>query len=154
MVELLSTYSLAQILIFPIVFAGAIKGFVTFYDWAIDRLRKIFNKENKVEAERKKIYEMIAKDEKHLSELYEYQQFIKEKITDFEKHLNLLIDSDRNDIKSFITAQHHKFVEQGWIDDYSMDCLEKRFQIYEKENGNSFVLSLMRELRKLPKYPS
>ena len=48
---------------------------------------------------------------------------------------------DKEDIKAFITLQHHKFVyEQEWIDDYSMECLEKRFAIYEREHGNSFVL--------------
>ena len=66
--------------------------------------------------------------------------------------LDMLIDSDRDDIKSFITMQHHHFVyEKKWIDDYSMDCLEKRYQHYEDEGGNSYVEHLMIELRSLPK---
>ena len=34
-----------------------------------------------------------------------------------------------------------------------MECIEKRFAIYEKEHGNSFVKGLMYELRALPKRP-
>ena len=71
-----------------------------------------------------------------------------------EDSIEMLIESDKEDIKAFITLQHHKFVyEQEWIDDYSMECLEKRFAIYEREHGNSFVLGLMNELRALPKRP-
>ena len=71
-----------------------------------------------------------------------------------EEFIEMLIESDKEDIKSFITTQHHKFVyEQEWIDPYSMECLEKRFAIYEREHGNSFVLGLMNEIRALPKCP-
>lgn len=66
----------------------------------------------------------------------------------------MLIESDKEDIKAFITGQHHYFIYgKGWIDDYSMECLEKRFAIYEREHGNSFVEGLMNEIRALPKRP-
>jgi hypothetical protein len=36
--------------------------------------------------------------------------------------------SDKDSIKAFITKEHHYFCyEKGWIDDYNLDCLEKRF---------------------------
>lgn len=54
----------------------------------------------------------------------------------------------------YVTERHHFFVyEQGWIDDYSMECLERRFLIYQHEHGNSFVEGLMDEIRALPKQP-
>ena len=34
-----------------------------------------------------------------------------------------------------------------------MECIEKRFAIYEREHGNSFVKGLMNEIRALPKRP-
>ena len=61
---------------------------------------------------------------------------------------------DKDDIKAWITQQHHYFCyELKCIDDFSLDCIEKRFKHYQDENGNSFVENLMNELRTLPKQP-
>ena len=39
MIELLAKYSLSEIAAFLITFALAIKGVISFYDWATERLR-------------------------------------------------------------------------------------------------------------------
>ena len=68
--------------------------------------------------------------------------------------LNLLLDSDRDAIKAHIVEKHHYFCyTKKYIDDYSLDCLEKRYEHYVAENGNSYVEDLMEELRALPKRP-
>ena len=68
------------------------------------------------------------------------------------KKVNMLIDSDKDDIKAYITRRHHYFMYQkGWIDDYSLDCIEKRYSHYQDEGGNSFIGSLMQQIRDLPK---
>jgi hypothetical protein len=41
-------------------------------------------------------------------------------------------------------------VPKGWIDSQILDLLEERYDIYKKENGNSWALKLMNELRALP----
>jgi hypothetical protein len=41
----------------------------------------------------------------------------------------------------------------GWIDDYSMECCERRYQHYKDEGGNSFIKGFMEDLRALPKKP-
>jgi hypothetical protein len=39
-----------------------------------------------------------------------------------------LTKSDRDAIKAYITKEHHHFCyEAGWIDDYNLDCIERRF---------------------------
>ena len=66
--------------------------------------------------------------------------------------VEILTESDKDDIKAYITREYHYFVEKvGWIDDYSMDCLEKRYAHYVKYRGNTFVAELMQQLRKLPR---
>jgi hypothetical protein len=75
-------------------------------------------------------------------------------VANLTEKVDLLIASDKDAIKSYITEQYHYFVEQkGWIDDFSLDCLEKRFSHYLEENGNSFVESLMNQIRNLPRVP-
>ena len=73
-------------------------------------------------------------------------------LKDLSDKIDMLINSDKDSIKAYITQRHHWFCyDKGWIDDFSLDCLEKRYQHYEDEGGNSFIGSFMDELRALPK---
>ena len=66
--------------------------------------------------------------------------------------IDVLIASDRDDIRSFITKEHHYFCyEKGWIDNFSLECLENQYSHYVDEGGNSFIKAFMEELRRLPK---
>ena len=70
------------------------------------------------------------------------------------KKIDMLINSDKDAIKSYITKEHHYFCyEVGWIDDFNMDCLERRYSHYADEGGNSFICGFMEQLRALPKHP-
>lgn len=143
MTQLLNNYSLHEILIFLIVLALGIKGFITFWDWAVDRLRKIFHKENQQDLDREKIHQLNENQEKLIDNM--------SKLTE---KIDMLIESDKADIKAYITEKHHHFVyDKKWIDDYSLDSLEKRFNHYVEEGGNSFIGGLMSEIRQLPKTP-
>lgn len=141
------TYSLTQIIIFIILFALAVKEFINLIDWFLNRGEKYFKSKNKEE-------DKFAKYEEEIKILKENQEKMSESINKLSTNVELLIDSDKDDIKSFITKEYHYFVEQkGWIDKFSFDCIEKRFNHYRDEGGNSFIEDLMSELRRLPKQP-
>lgn len=73
-------------------------------------------------------------------------------INKLNKSIELLTASDKDDIKAYITREHHYFCYKiGYIDDYNLDCIEKRYSHYKDEGGNSFISTLMEELRALPK---
>lgn len=141
------TYSLTQIIIFIILSALAVKEFINLIDWFLNRGEKYFKNKNKEE-------DKFAKYEEEIKALKENQEKMSESINKLSANVELLIDSDKDDIKSFITKEYHYFVEQkGWIDKFSFDCIEKRFNHYKDEGGNSFIEDLMSELRQLPKQP-
>jgi hypothetical protein len=72
-----------------------------------------------------------------------------------EAKINILIDSDKDDIKGWIVDKYHEFYSRkGWIDAFSMDAIEKRFSTYEKEGGNHYVKNLVNQLRSLPMDPN
>lgn len=141
MIKLIETYSLSDIIIFLVTFSLAVKGIVAFWDWTIERLRKVFKKENQKE-----------KDREIIEKLVQQQDEFEKTLNNITDKINLLIQSDKDDIKSYITKEHHFFCyEKKWIDDYSLDCIEKRYNHYQQEGGNSFIKELMNELRNLPK---
>ena len=98
--------------------------------------------------EKDKPQEIRQITEKHEKEL----DSIKTQLESLKDSINLLLESDRDDIKQSLTKDHHYFCYKlGSIDDYSLDCMEKRYAHYEKEKGNSFVKTLMQEVRALPR---
>lgn len=154
--ELLKQFSIEQILLFIVLGAAAIKGVVSWIDWARDRVNKgidkrdkIKNKENEIE---KKIEQLIQSQETMKGEIGACQIQLKDTINEIKDSIDLLMESDKDDIKAWITEKHHYFCYQlKCIDDYNLDCIEKRFNHYQHEGGNSFVEQLMEEIRALPK---
>ena len=154
MLELLSTYSLTQIVTFIVLLAIAVKEGITLVIWFKDLFKKKFNDNMKNTVATKKNNEQICKIKEDIQLLIQNQEKIFEEIKLFKQQLEMIIESDKDDIKSWITEKHHFYCyERKWIDDYSMDCIEKRYRHYKDEGGNSFIEELMNELRSLPKTP-
>ena len=152
MVELLQHYSLSDILTFTIFLALAVKSLISFYDWGYDRIKRIFNREYSKKDEKEELERRLKKGSQVMTTLQANQQTTDAILQDLSAKIDMLIDSDKDDIKSYITRQHHYFCYQvGWIDDFSLDCLERRYQHYADEGGNSFIERFMEELRALPK---
>ena len=154
MIELFTMYSLSEIVTFLVTFALAIKGLVSFLDWAVERIKKVFKKQDKKNREKEILEEKLLLGNEKIRTIEKEQEETREFFKEMSKKVDLLIESDKDSIKSFITKEHHFFCyENKWIDDYSLDCIERRFSHYKDEGGNSFVEELMEELRALPKNP-
>ena len=152
--SVLKDFPISEILLCIIGVLVLIKWIIEYFDWGHKRTKDKYDQE----AERKKniedINEKLNQNSEDIKMLIEMQKQQNEKIEQQNLRIELLIDSDKDDIKAFITEKYHYFVEvRGWIDDYSLDCLERRFQHYKDENGNSFVADLMSEIKRLPKHP-
>lgn len=155
MAEFLQSYSLSEILIFLVMFAVAFKGVVSFFDWGIERLRKIFKKEQQKEDIHNSLKESIDNTNVQMKDLASNQNEMIKELKDIKLNIQLLTEADQADIKAWITEKHHHFCyEKKYIDDYNLDCIEKRYHYYQLEGGNSFVADLMKEIRALPKQPT
>lgn len=145
MVSLLSNYSIPQILLFIVILAIAFKEVADFLDWLRIKIRQ----HDKV---KKKELTEEQKSEQRFHALETIMDKVVDSVNKISDNVNILMESDKDAIKAYITREHHYFCYQkGWIDDYSLDCLERRYQHYVEENGNSFIKQLMEEVRALPK---
>lgn len=143
--QLLSTFSFGEIILFIVLIAVAFKEIFNFLDWVSEKVKKRDNKHQIA----------VSRDQRIDQQLVEVQSELKhitETVDKTNVEVNILKESDKDDIKAFITREHHYFCyTKGWIDDFSMDCIEKRYGHYVQENGNSYVADLMQDLRALPK---
>lgn len=94
MLDLFKTYSIDEIIMFSLLLALAIKGIIDLYDWFKNRFIK-----NPVEEE-------INKEEKQqeiLNKLNAHEEQItvcKDCLTKILKTMNILVESDKDDIKA------------------------------------------------------
>ena len=155
MIELLSTYSITQIVIFLTMIILAAKELLGLTDWIKERVRKYFNKESSQVTTIESLEQKNREQDEKIGQILCSQQKILQDIENLSKSIQNLISSDRDSIKAYITKEHHFFCyEAGWIDDYNLDVLERRYKHYKDEGGNSFIDSMMDEIRSLPKQPS
>ena len=151
MIALLQHYSLSDILIFTVFLALAVKSLISFFDWAYVYIKKVFNIHHSKINQKQALERRLQKGSQVMTELKNNQQTTDEILKDLSAKIDLLINSDKDDIKSYITREHHYFCYKlGYIDDFSLDCIEKRFKHYSDEGGNSFIENFMKDLRALP----
>ena len=154
MIELLETVSLSELFIILVLFALALKELISLGDFFWGKVKSIFNREQKEDNQIKSIEEILAEHEKVSIEIRnqnkEEVNKILEQLESQQKILNLLVESDKDDIKGWIVQQYHFFTAKGSIDDFSRDTIEKRASHYFKEGGNSYIEDILAQIRQLP----
>ena len=145
MTELLQEFSPSQIIMFIILLCLAFKEVIDFIDWFKGKISKrdetIKEKQDEKESLEERVETLEQKYDGHT-----------EVLNNIAGNVDLLILSDRDAIKAYITSEHHRLCyEKHWVDDYTLDCLERRYGHYVDEHGNSFIEQLMNEIRALPK---
>lgn len=165
MAKLLADFTVSQILIVAVGLILSFKGLVSFIQYFRDLYDKKFNKDYAAKTRQEELerhYENCKKQHEESMDLYngvseqidELADCVNSKFDTLTQRIDDLTTSDMLNIKYDIVKDYHFFKEQkGWIDDYNLDTLERRFKIYQKEGGNSYVEGLMNELRALPKHP-
>lgn len=121
--------------------------------WKEERQKKINNvvaekqRELDIQAEFNKLHERFDKIDQRLDGL-------EDRMGTAEQRLKDLTESDMHDIKAWIVEQYHKFyTNQGWIDAFSAETIDKRYADYVKEGGNSYIENLINQLHTLSMDP-
>ena len=154
MIGLISSFSLEAIIIILLIGIPAIVKFIKWCKnlWVI---RERFKQENiqkgmRIEAQAERGEARLERGEARMSQLETDVRDLKELIAKQQQLIGLLIKSDELNIKSWIKAQHERWIPQGCIDSQTLELLEQRYSIYTKEGGNSWARKLVEELRSLP----
>lgn len=87
--------------------------------------------------------------EARMSALEREEADAEERICTLEAKVSLLLESDQQAIKTWIKAQHDKWMPKKYIDSYTLELLDKRYAIYVKEEGNSWAEDMVKDLRSL-----
>ena len=92
------------------------------------------------------------REDSAITKLQENISNLSNSLNEIQKDTELLKDSDKDDIKAFITREYNYWYPKKCIDIYSLKAIESRYDKYLKENGNTFVKDLMSRLRTIDVY--
>lgn len=149
MIELFQKFTFPDIVTFIVLFALAIKGIISFFEWSQQKIGKVLHIKN----DKAQMKQRLLKNTELIEKITNKQNNTDEYLQKMSQKIDLLIQSDKDAIKSYITGEHHKFCyDLKEIDDFSLDCLQKRYRHYADEGGNSFIEGFMQDLRKLPRH--
>lgn len=152
--ELLEQYTIPQIIAFIIGLVAMIKGAWDTIEYFKDKYRRKFNKDYDVKIKETKLENFYNKTQQRHEEVMAKIDKVSDSVDTLSKRIDKLTESDMHDIKQFIVKEYHYFTEQkGQIDDYSLDTILLRYADYKNEGGNSYIETLIDELKKLPKHP-
>lgn len=149
---LLQNLPTAILVIFATIICGAefIKAIRVWREEKKNRANEVIEehqKEFNIEEGFKQLHERFDQIDKRLTDLEERMAAAEQKLQD-------LTTSDMHDIKAWIVEQYHKFyTNQGWIDAFSAETIDKRYTDYVKEGGNSYVENLITQLHTLSMDP-
>lgn len=157
MKELLQSYNISDVIMILFIVLIAAKECIEIFKYFKGIIKGSIKKEDSYEENMDKLIEKVDtlynKYDDTIQEMHSIKEDYNKHFKDQEEKLTILLNSDKDDIKGYIVEKHHQFISQGWIDDFSMDVLTKRFQHYQDEGGNSYAERLMNELDNLPKNP-
>lgn len=149
MKDLLSAYSIEDIILFIVFLALAIRGLVSFYDWAIGRIRNYVDKAHNEKKKEEELEAKVSQNREILCQLEKNQIELTSSLSNLEGKIDLLMESDKDAIKSYLVDKYNRFTKQENIDSYEYDCFLKRFSHYQAEGGNSYIEGLVNEVREL-----
>ena len=103
MKDLLVKYSLSEIALFVFLLLVAVKEMLQLFDWFWNRVKRTYDKHRQSDEIEGTVADLNESYEDALHKVNQSFDVINEKI-------KMLIESDKEDIKSFLTSQHHHFV--------------------------------------------
>ena len=117
----------------------------------ITTLNKLSDDIEKLSVRIDDINKRLGNTEDFISNTDKMINYIQRELDLQKRNTELLIDSDKENIKSLLLSHYYRWTKVGKIDLYTLNTLEEKFKKYKKENGNTFVEDLMKQMRSLPK---
>ena len=151
MKELLTNFSFGEIVLFVFAILLAVKEIIEVIKYFRDLINNGYDTKILKKEQVQFFIDTLEELKKDNAQTEQAISDLKEELDSVNDKINMLTESDKDDIKGWIVSQYHYFMAQGWIDDFSMDTLEKRYGHYVEEGGNHYIHTLMKELKALPK---
>ena len=136
MIQLFQHYTLEATIVLVFMLAVAIK--------QVFELVQFFK--NKAESR----FGTVQQHEQNLKAVADGMSKMQQELKIINDKVDNLIESDRDAIKSWIVMLYRKYkIDATDFDSMEMDLLERRYNHYKQQGGNSYIDNIMVELRQI-----
>lgn len=104
-----------------------------------------------IESDRKETDDVDAKLEQRMDSYEDTLKDVSMKVDATLDKFDLLIESDKETMKAFIIGQFKEAQKDKCVDWLVMESIEQIYKTYLAENGDSFIRSIIVEMRTMPK---
>ena len=151
-IDFFQKYTIEDIIIAIIVIVSVAKTIATFVDWIKGKISNGKQEAVQQNQEMQNTLNNFSACKHNIEKIVRQMDSLTDKVDTIDEAVKDLTDSDKEDIKAYITNRYRYFVKDvGHIDEFTLDCIEKRYIRYKKEGGNSFIDELMTQIRALPR---
>lgn len=147
---LVTEFSIQDIILIVIMVASGLKFLWSLFDWFHQKLRRWLSIETEKEKKERNLGDQLQNLADKQEELF--KKF--DRLSDLNDKIDNITDRLQEDTRSYIIDKHHFFCYKcGCIDLFSLESIERKYMYYKQAGGDSFIDSLMYDIRALPSSP-
>lgn len=154
LIGIIEAFGLPTVIIISVVVIGLLITIIAkaqkWHKAAEEQRQTYINQGATTEREKQELEKRLVDGDNHMTNLDNNVIALGERVEGVEEAIGILLESDKLDIKAYITEQYQYWIPKKYIDKNVMELLEARFAVYEREGGNGFAARMMSELRQLP----
>ena len=156
---LLTEYSFPAIIIIIFLLLVAFKFVSDLIEWLYNKAKGFFKKQTDEEKKEEKLEGYFKDTNDHFEKINKRFDDTDEQILEIRKfqentaeRLKFIEERQQENTRSFLIDAHHKFCyEYKAIDDINLQSVERRYSYYKHAGGDTFIDSLIEDIRELPK---
>lgn len=149
---LFTQYSVGELILLVILLLFALRALNEVISYFYGKIKTRFGIENKKEEWQNKISETLQSIKDEIEHLKEQNHQTHQHQKEMDSSIALVQERLQENTRSYLIDAHHKFCyEIHAIDDLNLQAMERRYLYYKTAGGNSFIDSLMDEVRALPR---
>lgn len=151
--DLFSQYSIEALIIIVIAVAVVAKYVLELIDWFKNKMSKHFG----TQVDEDRWHEEIMNNLKGLKEssdnIDNRMSQLDKRMSNVELRIAKNTDRLQENARSWLIDKHHYFCYKvKYIDDASLEVIERRYLYYKSDGGNSYIDTLMDDIRNLPRH--
>ena len=149
---LFTQYSVEELILFIIIILFAIRALNELFSYFYSKLKTYFGVTSDKEQWKKNVMDCLQQIAEEIQTLKGQNDQTHIRQQEMDEAVVLIQERLQENTRSYLIDAHHKFCyEVHAIDDLNLQSMERRYLYYKTAGGNSFIDTLMDEVRALPK---
>lgn len=150
--DLLSQHSLESIILLVLMVAFSMKGIIDLRNFFASHFEQRVKDRTKLDEQNKQLAQQVELLMKSQENLTAEVKDLHQRLDTIERTISRIMERNQEQARSWIIDKHHQYCyNEQKITDQELEAIERRYLYYKSEGGNSYIDTLMNDIRALPR---